>query len=219
MAFAPGPTLAWPRSGCAVVALDEHRILVAGGHWGLGSLQTTEILDIRTMAFSPGPSMGSARSFFAAVPVDAQHILVIGGRDAVATTELLDVATMEFSPGPAMRIARYGIAAARLDATSKEPGFVVIGGETLTTRDEDDSEEEEDDDADTICLSSTEVLSVEEHRGAPAAAPGGDPRTGRGLFFATDEAQGKAPQMRQGPPSSGGAGLRAWPCPRAPQHG
>jgi hypothetical protein len=132
MAFTPGPTMAARREGCAAVALDEHRIMVAGGSSGSNlALTTTEILDVRTMTFAPGPSMGSARSFCAAVPVDARHVLVIGGRDSVpaasSTTELLDVATMEFVPGPTMQAARIGAAAARLD-TAEGPRILVVGG-------------------------------------------------------------------------------------------
>eukprot|EP00628_Pelagophyceae_sp_CCMP2097_P003799 CAMPEP_0184102324 /NCGR_PEP_ID=MMETSP0974-20121125/13286_1 /TAXON_ID=483370 /ORGANISM="non described non described, Strain CCMP2097" /LENGTH=41 /DNA_ID= /DNA_START= /DNA_END= /DNA_ORIENTATION= len=41
--------MAAPRFGCAAVALDEQRILVAGGTSGPGQfLDTTEVLDIRT---------------------------------------------------------------------------------------------------------------------------------------------------------------------------
>jgi hypothetical protein len=152
MSFVPGPTMATSRQGCAAVALDEHRILVAGGSSGPGqSLTTTEVLDVRTMAFAPGPSMGSERSFCAAVRVDAQHVLVIGGQDSVptasSTTELLDVATMEFSPGPAMSSTRSGVAAVWLDAAGEDARILVLGGGGSTT----------------------EVLAVDAHTGARAA--------------------------------------------------
>jgi hypothetical protein len=137
MAFAPGPTMAVPRYGCAAIALDEHRVLVAGGDSSSGCLATTEVLDVRTMAFAPGPSMGSARGFCAAVRVDAQHVLVIGGQDSattpLATTELLDVAMMEFSPGLTMPSVRPGAAAVRLDAAEEAPRILVLGGGVSTT--------------------------------------------------------------------------------------
>jgi len=116
--------------------------------------------------------MSSERSFCAAVSVDARHVLLIGGKNesekAVATTELLDVATMEFAPGPAMRTARYSCAAVRVDVTNEQPRVVVIGGEGPTTRgsEEEDEEDEEDEDEEIIYLSSTEVLAVEQNRGA-----------------------------------------------------
>jgi hypothetical protein len=157
MAFAPGPVMATPREGCAAVALDEHRIiLVAGGFSGSEYLNTTEILDFRTMAFAPGPRMGSERSGCAAVPVDAQHVLIVGGQNMpflpLATTELLDLAALEFAPGPAMQTERYACAATRLDTAGEEPRILVYGG---TSTDEES-------------LSSTEVLSVDRH-GARAA--------------------------------------------------
>eukprot|EP00628_Pelagophyceae_sp_CCMP2097_P031572 CAMPEP_0184191910 /NCGR_PEP_ID=MMETSP0976-20121227/3215_1 /TAXON_ID=483370 /ORGANISM="non described non described, Strain CCMP2097" /LENGTH=57 /DNA_ID=CAMNT_0026496313 /DNA_START=165 /DNA_END=334 /DNA_ORIENTATION=- len=57
MSFAPGPAMVFSRSACAAVALDAHRILVAGGNNSDSKqpLATTEVLDIRTMVFAPGP--------------------------------------------------------------------------------------------------------------------------------------------------------------------
>ncbi|KAJ1449129.1 hypothetical protein M885DRAFT_573234 [Pelagophyceae sp. CCMP2097] len=109
MAFTPGSTMATRRWGLATVALDEHRIMVAGGYSDSGLVSnTTEVLDIRTMTFAPGPSMGLARLGCAAVPVDARHVPVVGGQSsstAFATTELFDVATMAFESGPTMQTA------------------------------------------------------------------------------------------------------------------
>jgi len=119
------------RSGCAAVSLDEHRIMVAGGKSGPGqSLQTTEILDVRTMAFAPGPSMTSVRWGFAAVPVDDRHVLFIGGQGssgAFTSTELLDVSAMDFEPGPAMGTLWDNCAAVRLDVAGA-PRILAIGG-------------------------------------------------------------------------------------------
>jgi hypothetical protein len=139
--------------GCAAVALDEHRVLVAGDNshedhedeWrpgdddfedddaGSKDVLVSEVLDVRTMAFALGPSMSSVRNECAAVRVDAQHVLFIGGQDAsgtaLATTELLDVATMEFAPGPTMPAGRSGCAAIRLDVAGGRPRILVIGGD------------------------------------------------------------------------------------------
>jgi hypothetical protein len=162
--------MATPRQGCAAVALDEFRIMVAGGSSTKGSdqLSTTEILDVRTMAFAPGPTMGSARWECAAVAVDAQHVLIIGGEDStdtvLATTELLDVATMAFSAGPDMRTARQGSVAVRLDAAGEQPRILVVGGKCMMTDDaslgSDDSSRLEGEY--TEYLSTTEVLAVED---------------------------------------------------------
>jgi hypothetical protein len=149
--------MASPRYGCATVTLDEHRIImVVGGSSDSGqTLNTTEVLDVRTMAFAPGPSMGSARWGCAAVQVDARHVLIIGGWDssdaALATTELLDLTTMAFSPGPIMQAGRRSFAAARVD-TAQGPRILVLGGSAGETR-----------------FSTTEVLeiSAEERRSAP----------------------------------------------------
>ncbi|KAJ1450588.1 hypothetical protein M885DRAFT_621548 [Pelagophyceae sp. CCMP2097] len=113
MAFAPGPDMATPRSGCAAVALDEYRTMVTGGESDSGRLNTTEIFDIRTMAFVPG-GCGSPSTI-------------------LATSELLDVATMEFEPGPAMLTARCGGAAVCLGAVEVEPRILVLGGRLSTT--------------------------------------------------------------------------------------
>ena len=49
MAFSSGPTMAVGRSGCAVAALDERRVLVAGGFDGCRSLDSTELVDPVTL--------------------------------------------------------------------------------------------------------------------------------------------------------------------------
>ncbi|KAJ1456456.1 hypothetical protein M885DRAFT_564102 [Pelagophyceae sp. CCMP2097] len=75
--------------------------------------------------------------------------------------QLLDVAMMEFAPGLAIRTARCRCAAVRVDLTNAQPRVVVIGGETLTTRDsdeDDDNDEEEEEEDETIYFSSTEPL-------------------------------------------------------------
>jgi hypothetical protein len=131
MAFALGPAMVTSRGGCAAVVLDEHRVMVAGGQSDSGRLNTTEILDVRTMAFAPGPRMGSARLGCAAVAVDAQHVLIIGGEDSsgtLATTKALDVAALEFEDGPALLAGRWGVAATRLDATEGEPPRILVMG-------------------------------------------------------------------------------------------
>jgi hypothetical protein len=132
--------------------------MVAGGESDSGCLDTTEILDVRTMAFAPGPSMASVRDGCAAVPVDARHVLIIGGQDSsettLATTELLDVATMAFAPGPPMQTGRYMCAATLDTAEEESPRILVMGGE----------------DGDRAVLSTTEVLVVIDHQRSVRAA-------------------------------------------------
>ncbi|KAJ1449119.1 hypothetical protein M885DRAFT_573273 [Pelagophyceae sp. CCMP2097] len=101
--------------GFAVWRIDPDKYdakSVDRGRSDLEHLDTTEVLDVRTMAFAPGPAMGSGRFECAAVAVDAQH--------------LLDLATMAFAPGPTMGTPRDGCAAARLVAG---PRILVVDGE------------------------------------------------------------------------------------------
>ncbi|KAJ1453060.1 hypothetical protein M885DRAFT_567885 [Pelagophyceae sp. CCMP2097] len=129
--FLPGPHLLTPRKCCAVIKLDDQRVLVAGGHAGLlpEPLDSTEVLDAMTMTFSRGPRLNVARNECCAVSVDERHILVIGGWDmegtAMATTELLDVEKMTFTEGPSLLSGRYGCCAVRLEGP---PRIVVFGG-------------------------------------------------------------------------------------------
>ena len=47
MTFAPGPRLRVGRCGCLAIALDEGRVLVAGGMSGFEGLASTELLERR----------------------------------------------------------------------------------------------------------------------------------------------------------------------------
>jgi hypothetical protein len=131
--FTAGPTMATSRVGCAVVRLDERRVLVVGGSdvtSPAGSLDTTELLDLETMRFSAGPTMLSKRSYVTAVALDAGRILVAGGTSEnsvfLRTTEILDVATMTFAPGPDMLSRRTGCSAVVLIENPRRA--LIVGG-------------------------------------------------------------------------------------------
>ncbi|KAJ1447421.1 hypothetical protein M885DRAFT_575984 [Pelagophyceae sp. CCMP2097] len=129
MRFMPGPELLSRRSYCAVVALDDRRVLVCGGSDGSRRLFTTEVLDLETMTFAPGPKMGlgqrAVRYGCAAVKLDSNRVLVVGGDDKrTPMTEIFDVEKMAFSWGPTMLVRRYGCTAVKLD----DRRVVVCGG-------------------------------------------------------------------------------------------
>jgi hypothetical protein len=120
------------RDGCAAVALDARRVLVAGGRDKNGhSHRTTEILDVATMTFAPGPEMLSGRYGCSAVALEnPRRALIVGGRSSTVglnTTEVLDLDTMTFSRGPTMRAARLGCTAVPLGGDSRRR-CLVIGG-------------------------------------------------------------------------------------------
>ncbi|KAJ1448670.1 hypothetical protein M885DRAFT_623227 [Pelagophyceae sp. CCMP2097] len=143
MKFFAGPAMTERREGHCAIRIDErrpapleargaHRILVAGGFdWDLRELDSTEILDLRTMKFSPGPKMQSRRNECGGVVVDDNHVLIVGGNDSTmlptATSELLNLRSMEFQVGPAMQTPRCGCSVVRLDSTAERRIFVIGG--------------------------------------------------------------------------------------------
>ncbi|KAJ1453784.1 hypothetical protein M885DRAFT_567023 [Pelagophyceae sp. CCMP2097] len=123
------------------------------------------------MEFAPGPAMRTrtARYGCAAVRVDVTNeqprVVVIGGVGLMTHDNDSDEDESEEDEEEV-----------RVDVTNEQPRVVVIGGVGLTTHDndsdEDESEEDEEEDEDTdedeatIYVSSTEVLAVEQNRGA-----------------------------------------------------
>merc|ERR1719433_2444382 len=100
--------MACRRGGCAMVKLDQGRVLVAGGFDGSCKLKSTEVLDIEGMRFAPGPTMLQPRSGMAASPSSMPLMFVVaGGVDEGPdgyhdTAEWLDLEDMTFKQGPSM---------------------------------------------------------------------------------------------------------------------
>lgn len=130
MVFTSGPSLATQRRECAVVRLDEFRLLVVGGYDGEHFLLTTEIIDVRTMQVTLGPRMVHRRAAPAVSRFEGlDRVVVVGGKNAfgcLETSEVLDVRTvpLEFKPGPSLRMQRAGATAVPLDSNR----VIVIGG-------------------------------------------------------------------------------------------
>jgi hypothetical protein len=101
---------------------------VFGSFTGESALDSTEVLDTRTMAFAAGPDMLAGRAGYAAVLLGADRVLVVGGADedgdVLNTTEIFHLATLTFTPGPDMHSARCGCSAVALDARR----ILVVGG-------------------------------------------------------------------------------------------
>lgn len=121
MEFTPGPPMHTARRGCAAVLLDQGILIVLGGVQesldGSVRLNSTDLLDFKSMKFSTGPVMSCKRSASAAVRLDRGRAIVIGGFDGdafVETTEIFDVSTMSFQPGPSMRSRRAACAVVTL---------------------------------------------------------------------------------------------------------
>src|SRR6266536_380923 len=82
--------LAAPRSGAAIVLLQDGRLLITGGDSGIGALASADFFDTAGN-FSPAPPMNYARSKHTAIALQDGRVLVAGGIDgterALATTE------------------------------------------------------------------------------------------------------------------------------------
>lgn len=112
--FVPGPRLRTPRNFAAACALDERRMLVAGGSDGSAVFfDTTEVFNVTPtdggMSVSAGPVMSTCRDGCAASRIDDRRILVLGGYDGdgwLDSTEVLDLDTMSFAAGPRMATPR-----------------------------------------------------------------------------------------------------------------
>jgi hypothetical protein len=106
------------RRDYAVVALDDHRVMLVGGshdeYRGCTDCRSgTEILDTRTMHWSPGPAMLEARSEAGAARLPDGSVLVAGGWTKEAfwgpgpsnTAELWDPRSNAFHALPPMPVA------------------------------------------------------------------------------------------------------------------
>lgn len=130
MTFRPGPMMYSQRRECAVIGLDESHILVVGGYDGSHFLNTTEIIDVRTLRVAMGPRLITRRAAPGVARLsECGYILVCGGKNAFGcldSTEVLDIkaTTLEFKPGPSLNIKRAGPATVPID----ESRIIVIGG-------------------------------------------------------------------------------------------
>ncbi|KAJ1459197.1 hypothetical protein M885DRAFT_560954 [Pelagophyceae sp. CCMP2097] len=151
-AFRPGPAMGAERDYGADVAAGG-RVVVFGGHADGSVLDSTEVLDTRTMAFTAGPDMLTARYGHAVVQIDGNRVLLVGGVDdddavintneifhletltilvvgghdgtsGLSTTEIFNLDTMAITPGPDMVAPRHGCAAVALD----EHRIMLTGG-------------------------------------------------------------------------------------------
>lgn len=122
--WAPAAQLSAPRSETTVTALDDGRVLVAGG--GNPAEALAEVLDPVAGTWAPVSPMGEARVAHAAVALADGRVLVSGGRlvsDALTSAEVFDPAAGTWTPVEAMSGTRQGHTATLLAS-----GKVLVAG-------------------------------------------------------------------------------------------
>ncbi len=122
-------SMAYPRLGHSATVLNNHKILVAGGHdaYSVRAMASAELYDIASGTFSFTGTMNSARLGHAAVLLNNGKVLVAGGQNAdfaaINLAEIYDPATGVFTPTASMLAARINPASVVLN-----DGTVLIAG-------------------------------------------------------------------------------------------
>ncbi len=109
-------------------ALDDGRVLLAGGQIDGRELASSEIFDPKTSTFVPGPALHEPRAFHAAVKVGPDTVALIGGRGSsqvLSSVEFVVVGDGTVVDGPTLAKARSHLVAARVPG---EDAVVVAGG-------------------------------------------------------------------------------------------
>mmetsp|Transcript_471 Transcript_471/g.1102 ORF Transcript_471/g.1102 Transcript_471/m.1102 type:complete len:734 (-) Transcript_471:308-2509(-) len=94
-----GPDLGATRSYCATVQLDPEHMFLIGGHDGYKYLDTTDVLNVKTMLVTRGPPMRQKRFMCCAAKVKEDRIMVLGGSVGSQdhqSTELLNLPSFTF---------------------------------------------------------------------------------------------------------------------------
>lgn len=121
-----GSKLTVARSGAASIALQDGRVLIAGGDSGAGAVASAEIFDT-SGAFSATASMTYLRSKHTATLLGDGRVLVAGGMSgatAAATAEIFDPVANTWTPtSGTLAVARSGHTASLL-----ADGTVLIAG-------------------------------------------------------------------------------------------
>ncbi|MEM7307348.1 MAG: kelch repeat-containing protein [Planctomycetota bacterium] len=129
-----------PRSRASATALDDGRVLIAGGYGNAGVLASTVLYDPAAGTFSAGASMGSPRVLHTATKLDDGRVFVAGGSTEFTpghpigyplsvtsavneTTEIYDPTTDTWTPGPGLAAPVTTAEAERLS-----DGRVLIAG-------------------------------------------------------------------------------------------
>jgi hypothetical protein len=118
----------------ALVALDDGRVLVAGGNTGhptdheTASLASAEIFDLAGETWSTAPSMSTRRTHPMAARLGDGRVLVVGGFNlagqvTLASAEIYDPALDEWTPASPMAAPRFGGT-----ATLLRDGRVLVAG-------------------------------------------------------------------------------------------
>lgn len=132
----PIATMRVPRAVQTATALDDGRVLVAGGctdagcDVGGGGGRTAELFDPLVRRFTPTGSLLTSRDDHTATLLADDRVLLAGGwglddgaPGVLGTSELYDPRSGSFSTGPGMRSPRAGFTATRL-----EDGRVLVAG-------------------------------------------------------------------------------------------
>ena len=115
--FATSGNMLTARSGFTAVALQNGKVLIAGGNGPSGTLALAELYDPSTGAFSATGSLGRARADHSAVLLANGKVLVIGGAGPTGilnSAELYDPSSGTFAPTGGMVAAGYRRTVTRL---------------------------------------------------------------------------------------------------------
>lgn len=137
-AWAPGPDMSAARFEHTATALDDGRVLMAGGlgpaEGAVVPLASTEIFDPAAAIFISSGSLSEGRTNHAGVLLDDGSVLVSGGAGgtggdvSLASAEVFDPGQGSWSEAPPMAEPRTGHAAATLE----DGRVLVAAGESAT---------------------------------------------------------------------------------------
>lgn len=160
--FQEGPQITWPMRYHTATALDDGRVLIAGGE-GRAMADTTTTPSVWRVAtlFDPvtnvlsDPSLTliEKRAAHTATPIARGLVLLVGGRNdlgALQTTEIVDPRRAVTWAGPSLLLPRFGHAAVAISGTK----VIVIGGQSFDA-----------------VLDTTEILDLEPYLNGPVGAP------------------------------------------------
>lgn len=99
-----GPFVVTPRSYSASLMLNSGHLFIIGGHNGVKTLNTTEVLRLSNMEFTNGPTMQVGRAMCTAAMSDDGRVVVVGGttdgEGEHYSTEVLSLPQYSFPIGP-----------------------------------------------------------------------------------------------------------------------
>jgi hypothetical protein len=125
--FRPAAAMAIERDSHVAIALDDGRVLVAGGWSQRQASASSELYDPHADRFTGGPALAVGRAAPAAARLSEGRVLVVGGQDTamapLASAEIYDPVAGQFTAVAGMSAARVGHVAVAL-----ADGRVLVAG-------------------------------------------------------------------------------------------